>query len=252
MDTITVSGMVLSAMPVGEYDKRIVLLTASQGRLSAFVRGARRPSSTLLAASRPFATGDFTLYPGRDSYTVQSASVREYFAGLSQDAVGMAYGCYFMEAAGFYSEENVQSKELLNLLYLSLKALENPALPNELVKMIFELRLFAVDGEYPQVFECSLCKKALTSGWLFVRRGSCTCESCRGLVKEPSPVFLEGSVMYTLQYILTAPLNRLYTFQISKEVESALREILERWKDRCGMREFKSLSVLKAVLELLP
>ena len=154
-----VTGMVLSGAPVGENDKRIVILTKERGKISAFARGARRAKSPLLAACEPFTFGEFSVYRGRDSYTVSSVDVKNYFSELRDELEDIYMGMYFCEVADYFTRENLDAGEVLKLLYQSLRALKVPSLNRVLVKTIFEFKMIAVNGEAPRLFACIGCGK---------------------------------------------------------------------------------------------
>ncbi len=216
-EPLKVRGMVLLAAPSGEYDRRTVLLTKERGRITAFARGARRPKSPLLAATSPFVFGTFTVYEGRDAYTLVQAEVDHYFMELQTDYAAACYGCYFLELASYYTRENLDGQEMLNLLYVTLRALSSPKLEKELIRCVFEMKAMVINGEYP--YETA----------------------------EDSS--LQESTRYALAYVIHAPLQRLYAFTLKPEIFQEFRSVQNRFNRLLIDREFKSLDILKTMVE---
>lgn len=131
---------VLSQTAIGENDRRVVILSKERGKIAAFARGARRPNSALVGATNPFSFGTFTVYEGRTSYTLVSASISNYFEELRTDIEGAYYGFYFLDLANYYAREANDETMMLKLLYQTLRALTNPRLPDRLIRYIYELK----------------------------------------------------------------------------------------------------------------
>ncbi len=235
--SVVLTGMVLQTMPVGEYDKRITLLTRERGKITAFARGARRPNSSLLAASAPFAFGNFELYEGKSSYNVIKAEIQNYFRELTKDLENTYYGFYFLEVADYMTQENNDEQEVLKLLYQSLRAIERTSLSNRLVRRIYELKLLVVNGVYPNVFTCHCCGRETDLTGFSVANAGMICRECQ---KEKPVTKVEGSTLYTLQYIVTAEMKRLYTFTVSEDVLCQLEKIMDGFFKKYVAHTFKS------------
>lgn len=239
-----VMGMVLSAATIGEYDKRIVLLTRERGRISAFARGARRPRSPLSASTEPFTFGEFYIYHGRDSYSVEQVEVKNFFPELRKDLDDLYMALYFCEVADYFTREGMDATAELNLLYLSLRALTVPSLPDRLVRYIYEFRMLSIEGEAPRIFECIQCGGTEGLHHFFVGESSIVCESCYlGLssLDQKIGITLSETTIYTLQRILSSPVEKLYTFTVGDNILAELEQVVGRYFKAHTDREFKAL-----------
>lgn len=248
MNQITVTGMVLLTTPIGEYDRRVVILTKERGKISAFARGARRPRSPLAGATEPFSFGEFYLYEGRTSYTLVSTSISNYFAELRRDIEGACYGFYFMDIANYYAREANDETELLKLLYQTLRALIKKSLPDRLIRCIYELKAITVNGEGPDVFHCVICRKETTGHAFSALKGGLVCPGCSRHAADILP--MDPSTLYTMQYIETSTIEKLYTFAVSEKVLGELERIMKRYMEIFVDRHFKSLDILEQITSL--
>lgn len=213
-ELVNVTAIVLNSSPIGEYDRRVVLLTKERGKITAFAKGARRQNSKLVAATNLFAFGEFKLYPGRNSYTMSDAQIQNYFEELRIDFEGAYYGMFFLEVCDYYTRENNDEKEFLKLVYQSLKALSVKSLNRKLVQCIFEMKAMVINGEFPGI---------------------------------PGDGIWQESTEYAVSYIMSSSIEKLYTFTVSETVLSELIRITERYRYHYIDREFKSLEMLSVL-----
>lgn len=240
--TILLNGMVLSAMPISDYDKRLVVLTRERGKITVFARGARRPNSPLLAATNPFVFGEFELFEGKTAYNACKVNVKNYFRELAEDIETAYYGFYFLELADYYAVENIEAKDMCNLLYASLRALMKPVFSNRLVRRIYELRMLVFSGEYPNLFECVSCGKREGLDTFNVKRRGMLCAGCGALM---GGITVNASALYALQFIVSTPLERLYSFQVTEDVLFTLEQVVGEYMERYIERKFHSLELLE-------
>jgi len=222
MNEITTTAMVLSVMPIGEYDRRVELLSSDLGRISAFARGARRPGSSLISATRVFAFGTFTLFQGKDSYSLHSAHISRYFDELAASMDHIYFGFYFLEVAQYFTRENLRAQEELKLLYYSLRALDKEALDDRLVKSIYELKMLQLAGLCPPPDRLT----GADSPWHFADQISPGC-------------------MRALNHVVRMPVEKLYSFVLTDEVQKEFSDLVTKIMRFHVDREFKSEKMLE-------
>ncbi len=211
---MVVLGLVLKAEPIGEYDRRVVLLTREKGKITVFARGARRQNNRFLATTTPFCFGEFKLFAGQNSYSLSEANITNYFEEVRSDFELAFYGMYFLEMADYYARENSDEKQLLKLLYQSLTALAHPSLNRDFVKMIYEIKAIMINGEFPGVPEIR--------------------EDLSGADKA-------------IRHLWDTPAQNVYSFRVSDAVQKELSARCEEIRKRVIDKEFKSLEMLNSL-----
>jgi len=237
-----VTGIVLYATLVGDFDKRLVILTKERGKITVFANGARRPNSSFCAASQSFVMGKFTVRQGRDAYNLLKVEVDEYFSQLPYDMEKMCYASYFCELMSYYTREGDKCVDNLNLLYITLKTLVDGKIPNTLIRSVYELKLMDIEGQAIHSYSCVKCDSREDLTHFDAGFGGICCARCA--LKYKANIRVSETLVYTLQYILSSPLNKIYSFKLDKDKEDELAWVANRFRSQYVDKSFKSLEIL--------
>ncbi len=176
---LVTQGIVLRSAQYGESDRMITLLTPEHGRIDAIARGSRRVKSALLGAVEVFSAGEYTLYAGRDRYSVEQCRVIENFYRLRFDVDRVIHAAYCASLCEAAVQPGEDCRDVFQLLLKALAHLADSELPLPLITSAFEMRLLPLLGFEPRMETCVVCGRPFEGAGRFdAHLGGAVCPDC--------------------------------------------------------------------------
>lgn len=239
-------GIVLHEMPIGEHDKRLVVLTKDYGKLTVFSKGSRRMTSRYLSVSQLFAYSEMVLYQGKSSYNLSSAQLIRPFHHVRDDMEKLAYGMFVLEFTDYVSQEQMTNHQLMQLVLKTLQVLEKEDAKAKLIALIFQLKACAYMGMTPWVTDCGQCSELTDPMYFSSKEGGILCRN--HLMVDSKAVLLTQGALHTLQYVIGTDLKHLYNFQLDDETLGIFELVMKQFVLYNLNMRFKTLEFLETKL----
>ena len=244
---LNTKGLVVRVTPYNDTDAILSVLTPNHGKLSVKARGLRRKNSPLIAPCQLLAYADFTLFEYRNLFTVNEAHSIELFSSLRKDLQKLALGSYFAQAAETMSQEDLPNPELLSLTLNCLYGLSKLAVPESMVKAVFELRSACLSGYAPDLYGCYRCG-CDTPDRFDISEGRLECSTCRNAESTGLRMPVTPGVLDAMRYICNCDSQKLFSFRASEQTLESLSYVTESYLSTQLERGFSALDFYKSLL----
>ncbi len=229
MQTAT-DALVLRERKLDEQDRLLTLLSAEQGIITAYAKGAGRMKGSMAGATELLCYSHFVLFQNRERCFADRAEANTLFFGIRGNLEKLTLATYFAQLCCELIPENEPAAEELRLMLNTLYYLEQGKLPSLQLKAILELRLLTLTGYMPDLIACRECGGLPEDGAVLFdpMGGSVCCPACApqgavGLIPLPPGVFA------AMRHIIYCDFEKLFGFKLGEENLPLLADAVERY-----------------------
>ena len=242
--SLSTDGLIIKVNNVGEYDRAVSILTATNGVVRAFVHGARSLKNKNAVGTSLLSYSRFTLQKKKDTYTVTEASPEKVFINLRGDIEKLTLAQHFCELALVLAPEEDEAREYLRLVLNSLSFLSDGSKSDKQLKAITELRMLSLSGYTPDIVACRECAKFEDDKLFFdpINAELYCSECCSG-----GDRFLTfgGGTLAAMRHIVYSPFENLYNFSLPDASLDVLSHVTETYLLSQVEHKFSALQFYK-------
>lgn len=235
MGTIKTKGIIIAENNMGDFDKMLTILTPN-GKLSCSAKGARRPKSQLMAGTQFLCFGEYMMFKGSNTYTLNSCETIELFYNLRIDLDKLKYAVHITKIISDVTYENQNTYKILQLYLNTLYVIANTDMDLNFVISIFKVRLMCLLGFKPRLDRCVNCQNEEVNHFSFKDNGL-KCINCSK--QDTGTIQISESTRNALKYIEIAPPKKLFSFNMSDENKKQLEIIAKIYTNSKLEKEYK-------------
>jgi len=197
----TLKGIVLKKTRFSDSSAYITVIS-EEGIVTFSAKGIFSPKNRNAPATALYTYSEFVLSCHGENATLSSACIIRALIRQGVDFESLALANYVSTLAHDVTFTEEDSPAIFKLLGTALAIINKMEVPCRIVKAVFELRLMAHLGFYPDLDACSRCGKDFKGGYFLPLEGNVICSECE-VFSEKKKIPLPHSVSDALRHLLS-------------------------------------------------
>ena len=222
MGQVKVKGIIISENNMNDFDKMVTILTPN-GKIGCSAKGARKSKSLLLAGTQFLCFGEYLLFKGNDTYTMNSCETIEVFYNIRNDLDKLMKASEITKIVSDVTDENQNTYNILKLFLNTLYVISEKEKDLDLVLAIFKIRLMKILGFSPEIDKCVNCHEKENLNYFSFKDNGFKCISC---AKQDTGAFKMSEGTYkSIIYAMKADIKKTINITVAENVVNELKII---------------------------
>ena len=236
---INAEGIVLRQRKIANNRRMIEIFTKQYGKISAGTSINERSRNKSALALRPFTYAEYDIFKGRESYSINSASVLHSYYAIGEDIKKYMTAASFIEYLEKVLEEGESMPKLFELSLQFMESVSRTESNPETLLYAFTVKSLKMFGVMPELNCCVGCGKEASQfadpKIFSVSSGGIICEDCANEEKTESTSLLykpSFDIIGVFRYFDLKPLKTFEKVSLKENVNREVKEILGRYTER--------------------
>lgn len=226
-------GLIIKRSNVKDNDVYVTILTPN-GKIEAIGKGAKKEKSRLMAGTQYFCFGEFVIFKGTNTNTLNSADPIEIFYNLRLDIEKLEVVSKICKIINYVTDENQDTFEILRLCLNTLYLLNKK---NECdLDFIFSIFLFSIikDLGFSPILDnnCSICNEKEDETFFSIKNKGLICRNCKNEY-DKSAIKITENVKNGIRYVINSDCKKIYNFSLSEDDKKTFELISKLYFEDC-------------------